>query len=33
MTEQMKTLGKEGIKAENDKLRPVLERMLSRKQT
>jgi len=33
MTEQMKTLGKERIKAENDKLRPTLDRMLSRKQT
>jgi len=31
MTEQMKTLGKERIKAENAKLRPVLDRMLSRK--
>ena len=31
MTEQMKALGKEKIKAENEKLRPTLERMLSRK--
>jgi len=32
MTEQMKTLGKEKIKAENAKLYPVLDRMLSRKE-
>jgi len=32
MTEQMKGLGKEKIKAENEKLRPTLEKMLSRKQ-
>jgi len=32
MTEQMETLGKEKIKAENEKLRPTLEKMLSRKQ-
>ncbi len=32
MTEQMETLGEENIKAENEKLRPTLERMLSRKQ-
>jgi hypothetical protein len=31
-TEQMKTLGKEKIKAENAKLKPTLEKMLSRKQ-
>jgi len=31
MNEQMKTLGKERIKAENEKLRPTLERMLARK--
>jgi len=31
MTEQMKTLGKEKIKAENEKLRPTLEKMLTRK--
>jgi len=31
MTEQMETLGKEKIKAENEKLRPTLERMLSKK--
>ena len=31
MTEQMETLGKEKIKAENEKLRPILERMLSKK--
>jgi len=33
MSEQMETLGKERIKAENEKLRPTLEKMLSRKQT
>jgi len=32
MTEQMKAIGKERIKAENEKLRPTLEKMLSRKQ-
>ncbi|MGD8545922.1 MAG: hydrogenase iron-sulfur subunit, partial [Candidatus Bathyarchaeota archaeon] len=31
MTEQMKTLGKDKIKAENEKLRLVLEKMLKRK--
>ncbi len=31
MTEQMKSLGKAKIKAENEKLRPMLEKMLSRK--
>jgi coenzyme F420-reducing hydrogenase delta subunit len=31
MTEQMKTLGKEKILAENAKLRPTLENMLKRK--
>ncbi len=31
MTEQMKALGKERIQAENEKLRPTLERMLTRK--
>jgi len=31
MTEQMEALGPEKIKAENEKLRPVLDRMLSRK--
>ncbi|MBS7616045.1 hydrogenase iron-sulfur subunit [Candidatus Bathyarchaeota archaeon] len=31
MTEQMHALGKERIKAENEKLRPVLENMLKRK--
>ena len=31
MTEQMNTLGKERIKAENEKLRPILENMLKRK--
>jgi len=31
MTEQMETLGKEKIKAENEKLQPTLERMLSKK--
>jgi heterodisulfide reductase subunit A len=31
MTEQMKALGKERIRAENEKLRPTLEKMLSRK--
>jgi len=33
MTEQMKSIGKEKIKAENEKLKPVLEKMLTRKQT
>jgi len=33
MSEQMEMLGKERIKAENEKLRPILERMLSRKGT
>jgi heterodisulfide reductase subunit A len=32
MTEQMHALGKEKIKAENEKLRPVLENMLKRKE-
>ena len=31
MTEQMETCGKEKIKVENEKLRPILERMLSKK--
>jgi coenzyme F420-reducing hydrogenase delta subunit len=31
MTEQMKALGKERILAENEKLRPIIERMLARK--
>jgi len=31
MTEQMKTLGKEKIQAENEKLRTTLEKMLARK--
>ena len=31
MTEQLKSLGKAKIKAENEKLRPMLEKMLSRK--
>jgi len=31
MTDQMETLGKDRIKAENEKLKPTLERMLSRK--
>ncbi len=31
MTAQMKALGKERIKAENEKLKPILERMLKRK--
>jgi coenzyme F420-reducing hydrogenase delta subunit len=31
MTEQMETLGEKKIKAENEKLRPTLEKMLSRK--
>ncbi len=31
MTEQMEALGEEKIKAENEKLRPILERMLARK--
>jgi len=33
MTEQMKAIGKEKIKAENEKLKPTLEKMLTRKQT
>ena len=33
MTEQMEALGKEKIKAENEKLRPTLEKMFSRKRT
>jgi F420-non-reducing hydrogenase iron-sulfur subunit len=32
ITEQMRALGKEKIRAENAKLRPVLENMLKRKQ-
>jgi len=32
MTEQMKSLGKDKIKAENAKLHPILDRMLKRKQ-
>ncbi|MEM0008178.1 MAG: hydrogenase iron-sulfur subunit [Candidatus Bathyarchaeia archaeon] len=32
MTEQMRALGRERIKAENEKLRPVLENMLKRKE-
>jgi heterodisulfide reductase subunit A len=32
MTEQMHALGKEKIKAENEKLRPILENMLKRKE-
>lgn len=32
MTEQMHTIGKERIKAENEKLRPILENMLKRKE-
>ena len=32
MSEQLEALGPEKIKAENEKLRPVLDRMLSRKQ-
>ncbi len=32
MTEQMHALGKERIKAENEKLRPILENMLKRKE-
>lgn len=32
MTEQMRTLGRDRIRAENGKLRPVLENMLKRKQ-
>jgi len=32
MTEQMEALGKEKIRTENEKLRPTLEKMLSRKQ-
>ena len=31
MTEQMQTLGKNKMKAENEKLKPILEKMLSRK--
>ncbi len=31
MTEQMNSLGEDKIKAENDKLRPILEKMLKRK--
>ena len=31
ITEQMRTLGKDKIKAENEKLRPILEKMLKRK--
>jgi len=31
MTEQMDALGKDKIKAENEKLRPILEKMLKRK--
>jgi hypothetical protein len=31
MTEQLETLGEEKIKSENEKLRPILERMLARK--
>jgi heterodisulfide reductase subunit A len=33
MTEQMETLGKERIRTENEKLRPTLDKMLSRKET
>jgi len=33
MTEQMRVLGKDRIKAENVKLRPILENMLKRKET
>jgi hypothetical protein len=33
MTEQMHALGKERIKAENEKLRPILENMLKRKES
>jgi heterodisulfide reductase subunit A len=32
MTEQMKAIGKDKIRAENEKLKPTLEKMLSRKQ-
>ncbi|MEM0095846.1 MAG: CoB-CoM heterodisulfide reductase HdrA2 [Candidatus Bathyarchaeia archaeon] len=32
MTEQLRALGKERIKAENEKLRPILENMLKRKE-
>jgi hypothetical protein len=32
MTEQMHALGREKIKAENEKLRPILENMLKRKE-
>lgn len=31
MAEQMETLGTEKIKAENEKLRPILDKMLSKK--
>ena len=31
MTEQMRALGKEKIKAENEKLRPFIEKMLAKK--
>jgi len=31
MTEQMKALGKDRIRAENEKLKPIIDRMLSRK--
>jgi len=31
MTEQMHATGKDKIKAENEKLRPILEKMLKRK--
>ncbi len=31
MTEQMNALGKDRILAENEKLRPIIERMLARK--
>jgi coenzyme F420-reducing hydrogenase delta subunit len=32
MTEQMRAIGRDRIKAENEKLRPVLENMLKRKE-
>jgi hypothetical protein len=32
MTEQLHALGKDRIKAENEKLRPILENMLKRKE-
>jgi len=32
MTEQMHALGKDKIKAENEKLRPILDNMLKRKE-